>query len=281
MRKPVGVVAPDDPVGEPEGVGHGPVGQERDEGPLQHLRIARVGLEGLAIVARRGGGVARARRRYRPQDSCPRGCPPARSPTPPAPAAPGCARRRPARPRRRPRRRAESGRIGRKGACSAAARGSAPGWSRRRSLSSLIGKSARTMDSVEASAARRNDGAVHRCLPGLSQTSAEMHLVRHGRAEPGHDAEGGCRAASRRVLALGPGSPSTPLRCVAGVRESAVGRASPDSIRCFPERMQRAEGDPGASARLRRERCQRFPEASERASAVTSRRSSAPLPPPG
>ena len=58
MRKPVGVVAPDDPVGEPEGVGHRAVGEERDEGALQHLRIARVGLEGLAVVARRGGGVA-------------------------------------------------------------------------------------------------------------------------------------------------------------------------------------------------------------------------------
>ena len=92
MRKPVGVVAPDDPVGEPEGVGHGAVGEERDEGPLQHLRIARVGLEGLAVVARRGRGVAQragdigrkivaleavggleARRRRRPRREAPRG----------------------------------------------------------------------------------------------------------------------------------------------------------------------------------------------------------------
>jgi plasmid stabilization system protein ParE len=46
-------------------------------------------------------------------------------------------------------------------------------------------------------------------------------------------------AASRRSLALGPGSPSTPLRCVAGVRERAVERASGNSIHCFPGRMQR------------------------------------------
>ena len=92
MRKPVGVVAPHDPVGEPEGVRHRAVGEERDEGPLQHLRIARVGLEGLAVVARRGRGVAQragdigrkivaleavgrleARRRRRPRREAPRG----------------------------------------------------------------------------------------------------------------------------------------------------------------------------------------------------------------
>ena len=64
-------------------------------------------------------------------------------------------------------------------------------------------------------------------------------------------------AASRRVLALGPGSPSTPLRCVAGVRESAVERASANSIRCFPGRMQRkrnATRDPAQELAAKRRR---------------------------
>ena len=51
-------------------------------------------------------------------------------------------------------------------------------------------------------------------------------------------------AASRQLLALGPGSPSTPLRCVAGFRESAFtfGRSS---LHCFPGRMQRSGMRPG------------------------------------
>src|SRR5829696_835879 len=70
--------------------------------------------------------------------------------------------------------------------------------------------------------------------------------------------EGRFSAASRQLLALDPGSPSTPLRCVAGVRESAVERPSANSIRCFPGRMQRkrnATRDPAQrSAAKRRNR---------------------------
>src|SRR5215207_11394669 len=69
--------------------------------------------------------------------------------------------------------------------------------------------------------------------------------------------EGRFSAASRQLLALDPGSPSTPLRCVAGLRESAVERPSANSIRCFPGRMQRKRNaTPGPSATVCREAAQ-------------------------
>ena len=52
-------------------------------------------------------------------------------------------------------------------------------------------------------------------------------------------------AASRRVLALGPGSPSTPLRCVAGVRESAVERSSAIPSAAFPGACSESGMRPG------------------------------------
>src|SRR5215207_3309415 len=60
-------------------------------------------------------------------------------------------------------------------------------------------------------------------------------------------------AASRRVLALGPGSPSTSLRSVAGVRERAVERFVLIFTPLSRAHAAKAECDPGPSARLRRE----------------------------
>ena len=53
---------------------------------------------------------------------------------------------------------------------------------------------------------------------------------------------------SAEVVALGPGSPSTPLRCVTGVRESAV-EGSGGSLHGFPGACKRKRNaDPGPSA---------------------------------
>src|SRR4051812_38128332 len=82
--------------------------------------------------------------------------------------------------------------------------------------------------------------------------SAQAH---RGTPCPAHEASADVRfgAASRRVLALGPGSPSTPLRCVAGVRESAVEGLGAALSTAFPGACSEAECDPGPSARLCRE----------------------------
>ncbi len=45
-------------LGRAEGFRHGPVGQERDEGPLQKLGVLRVVLQGFTIERRRRCGVA-------------------------------------------------------------------------------------------------------------------------------------------------------------------------------------------------------------------------------
>src|SRR5215204_1130686 len=60
-------------------------------------------------------------------------------------------------------------------------------------------------------------------------------------------------AASRRVLALDPGSPSTPLRSVPGVRETAVERFALIFPPLSRAHAAKAEYDPGPSARLCRE----------------------------
>ena len=60
-------------------------------------------------------------------------------------------------------------------------------------------------------------------------------------------------AASRRVLALGPGSPSTPLRCVAGFRESAVERPSAIPSAAFPGACSESGMRPGTQRKTRRE----------------------------
>src|SRR5215216_7839888 len=65
-----------------------------------------------------------------------------------------------------------------------------------------------------------------------------------------------CEIKSQRrfaSLALGPGSPSTPLRSVPGVRERAVERLAQLSPLLFRAHAAKAECDPGPSARLRRE----------------------------
>ena len=59
LRKPVERFARDEPLGGAEGLGHRAVGEEGDEGALQQLLVARIGLDGLAEEGRRGRGVAR------------------------------------------------------------------------------------------------------------------------------------------------------------------------------------------------------------------------------
>src|SRR4051794_12039825 len=60
-------------------------------------------------------------------------------------------------------------------------------------------------------------------------------------------------SGASRLLALGPGSPSTPLRCAAGVRERAVEGFAPIPPLLSRAHAAKAECDPGPSARLRRE----------------------------